>query len=101
MMLLAMALAAQMPDLPPCKDGSASCKPWERNWPSREERQKGPFNLILRWGTGVPIAIHYDTSDRCAMAASELRLFGQTVMDDGTSTPPPDADLITALCIPG
>jgi hypothetical protein len=57
MIALALMLAAQAAQLPPCKGGGASCDPWERAWPSATERDQGPFVLLVRWGDSSPVAI--------------------------------------------
>lgn len=103
MIILAVALlsAAQSPDIPPCKGGRSTCEPWERDWPSSADRDKGPFNLILRWGSSLPIAIRYESDGRCEMAVQELRLVGHAVARDGSLSKPNSTDAINAFCIPG
>lgn len=101
MMALAIMLAAQAADLPPCKDGGSTCKPWERDWPSSADRTGGPFNLILRWGNGTAIAIRYENGDRCEMAVHELRLVGRVVNEKGTVSVPNADNEISAFCVPG
>jgi hypothetical protein len=73
-------------DIPPCRNGKATCKPWERAW-SDPEYGKGPFNLILRWGEGAPIVIRYESRERCETAElivdTQSQIMFQEVDDNG------------------
>lgn len=67
----------------------------------------GPYNLILRWGGGPPIAIHYQDKERCELAALQVWSENHLAIDDDTGKeikPDPEvsgANSPYAFCIPG
>jgi hypothetical protein len=69
----------------------------------------GPFNLIIRWGAGSPVAIRYDNRQRCELAAVEVDTQGDAFADEidarGNPIPPNEkvrgANAPWAFCIPG
>jgi hypothetical protein len=101
MIWLAFVMVAQTPTLPPCKSGAPTCNPWERAWVSDAGREKGPYNLILRWGMSAPISIHYETKARCELAAEDINLRDVAVDEKAVVSAPKPVDAVTAFCVPG
>jgi hypothetical protein len=68
---------------------------------------QGPFNLVIRWGSGSPVVVRYDTRARCEMAAVMV-LAQRDVIVQGRGKPgiPPSREVTGpnapyAFCIPG
>lgn len=80
---LALVLAAQtvpppppgyVLDSPPCKDGSAECKPWERDWNSPYYQMPvgpGPHTLMIAIG-GQVTRVEYKNGRDCAQARDSV-----------------------------
>lgn len=115
MILLALALVAQEApaNLPPCKNGAAQCKPWERAWANPfdafDEHPapfSGPAKLLISWYQSGLTVVDYPSQSRCEQARSfvmaEVRARAQAAQADM----PAGSIAISkspngAFCIPG
>lgn len=66
----------------------------------------GPFNLIVKWGPGAPMAIRYETAQRCELAAVQVLSEGDPIVGkDGKPRPVPPQfqgpNRPYAFCVPG
>jgi hypothetical protein len=68
---------------------------------------QGPFNLVLRWGSGAPVVIRYETRARCETAAvmvitqPDTTVQGKGRPDIPASPQVKGANAPWAFCIPG
>lgn len=66
----------------------------------------GPYNLVIRWGDGAPVVVHYIDQARCEAAAVTVFAQRDPVVDgNGKIRPVPretaGANAPYAFCIPG
>jgi hypothetical protein len=65
----------------------------------------GPYNLVLRWGSGSPLVVRYIDQSRCELAAGTVLAQRDPIVDrSGRARPvPPEtsgANAPYAFCVP-